>query len=121
MAPHSLARLLGASCRVHDVRVGEVVAVLLDADGTRAIGLGIESPGGVRRFLPWVAVEYGEDGVRTRSAFLLVDDGGSYVRHGARAVDDAAELAELYAGSDGTLVRLGKKVSIEQATGTHIR
>ncbi len=117
MEPPSLAELIGAPCRVHGVRVGDVVAVLVDADVGRAIGLDVRAPDGAHRFLPWVAVERGEDGVRARSAYLLVDAGDSYVRLGARALHAAEDLAELGAEQDGTLYRIGAPVSIGDSAG----
>lgn len=99
----SLAQLIGARCVIHDVAVGEVVAVLVDADCSRAIGLDVRLPDGAHRFLPWVAVEFDDRHVRSHSAFLLVDVGDSYVRLGARALHDVDELARLRAEPDGTL------------------
>lgn len=117
MAPRPLTELLGAVCRVRDVRVGEVVAVVLDASGERVIGLGIRSAGDVQRFLPWVACEFDERGVSVRSAFLLVDDGASYARVGARKISEAEELADLRFDVSGRLLRVEEAVSTQDVVG----
>lgn len=73
--------------------------------------------------MPWVAVEPAEDGVRARSAFLLVDVGDSYVCLGARALHDVSELAELRAEADGTLFRVDETAAVAsgEPAGTYVR
>lgn len=116
----SRAELLGAPCRVRGVLVGEVTAVIVDAEVTRAIGLDIRSPDDVHRFLPWVAAEVDGDGVDVSSAFLLVDAGDSYTRRGARAIVDASKLADLRVEADGRITD-GVAVSIGARAGTSSR
>ena len=103
------------------MRVGEVASVMVDAAFTRVIGLDVLGPGGIHRFLPWVAADVVDDGVSVRSSFLLVDDGDSYVRHGARQLADAAELGDLRADRGGWLVPAMRPVSALRATGTSAR
>jgi hypothetical protein len=113
--------LLGAPCRVRDVRVGEVASVFVDAGYERVIGLGILGIGGVRRFLPWVTADVGDDGVSIRSSFLLVDDGDTYMRLGAHQIDNADELAELRVEHSGWLAHDEEdSVSTLPATGTSL-
>jgi len=113
----ALAELLGADVRIGTVRVGEVNAVFVDVGGKRAIGLGVTGPGGVRRFLPWFAARVGNGLVSVDSALLLVDDGGSYERLGARPVRHRDALAGQLASHDGT-IRPDAPVSPPLATGS---
>lgn len=116
----SLAELLGASVRVGTIRVGEVGGVFVDRGGLRAIGLEVLGAGGVRRFLPWVAARARGDLVVVDSALVLVDDGASYERLGARAIRDPAALEGVRAKPDGELV-LGEPVSAVLETGMEAR
>ena len=101
--PGSLADLLGAAVQVRTVRVGEVVGVFLDRTGRRAIGLELSS-GGLRRFLPWVAARVEGGVVVVESSLVIVDDGESYERLGARRIRDAASLRALCALAGGEIV-----------------
>ena len=121
MSGRTLAGLYGTPCRVHDVRVGEVVGAYVDGDGERVLGLQVRSAGGVRRFLPWVATEFDDRGVSIRSAFLLVDDGESYGRLGAHVISDPSELAELHVDAAGRVRRVDGVVSAGAVVGTPLR
>ena len=99
----SLAELLGAVVLVGTIRVGEVQGIFVDETGSSAIGLEVAGTGGIRRFLPWVAATRHEGGVSIASALLLVDDGASYERLGARTVRDAEALNVLRASPEGAL------------------
>jgi hypothetical protein len=117
----SLAGLLGARCRVRDVLVGEVSGVYVDAAGARVIGLDVRSAGDVHRFLPWVAFELDGDGVSVGSVFLLVDDGESYARLGARAITDAQELERLRVDGSGNVLDGQEPVSTGDISGIRSR
>jgi hypothetical protein len=115
-----LAPLLGAPCRVRDVRVGHIAGIYVDADHGRVIGLDVTCPEQTRRFLPWLAVEVDGGHVRADSALLLVDAGESYERLGARVIRDPAELAHDTVSRDGRLC--GRRVvSTSRGAGTHAR
>lgn len=115
-SPDSLADLLGAAVRVGPVRVGEVVGVFVNRDGRRAIGLEVSSAGGVRRFLPWVAARRDGGFVEVESALVIVDDGGSYERLGARSLRDPEALMAMRALPDGEIVT-PEPVSTERLVG----
>ena len=115
--PDTMAVLLGAAVRVGSVRLGEVVGVFLDEARARAIGFEVAGAGGVHRFLPWVAVQFGIDGVNVESALLLVDDGAAYERLGARPVRDESSLRGLRAGPDGLVEPRRRLVSPGPETG----
>jgi hypothetical protein len=120
--PRRLVELLGAPCRVRDVRVGEVTGVVVDGAGGRVVGLDIGSAGGVHRFLPWVACEVDCEGrVDVRSAFLLVDDTQSYRRLGARDIVDAEVLARLRVDASGRVSRGEDAVSTDGVLGIRQR
>jgi hypothetical protein len=121
VALRPLAGLLGVPCRIRDVRVGEIAGVYLDGAGERVIGLDVRSPGGVHRFVPWVAAELHDDEVSVRSAFLLVDDAASYSRLRAFEVSDADELAHLRVDAAGRVVRDGETVSTDDVVGIRQR
>ena len=114
--PGSLAELIGAAVRVGTVRIGEVVGVYVDRSDRRAIGLEISSAGGNRRFLPWFAGRLEGRSVRVESALVIVDDGGSYERLGARSIRDPAALAGMQALPDGEIVT-GPRVSAAPGAG----
>lgn len=113
----SLAGLVGATCSVRGVRVGDVTGVVVDPDFIRVLGLDVHSVDGRRRFLPWVAAEQGPYGVDVDSAYLLVDAGDSYTRRGARCIREAAELSSRCADLHGRIARR-KVVSIGLRAGT---
>jgi hypothetical protein len=114
--PDSLADLLGAVVRVGTVRVGEVVGVYVDRGGGRAIGLEVSGAGGIRRFLPWFAVRQEGRIVVVESALVIVDDGASYERLGARSIRDPVTLLTMQALPDGEIVT-APSVSITPAAG----
>ena len=112
----SLAELLGTPCRVRGLLIGEVTAVIVDADLTRVLGLDVRSKDGRRLFLPWVAVDRDGNGLDISSAFLLVDAGDTYTRRGARGISDLAELGPLRADEGGCIAK-GVVVSIGSRAG----
>jgi hypothetical protein len=101
---------------VRGVRIGEVTAVIVDADGVHALGLDVRATDRRHLFLPWVAVELDGDDVDIRSAFLLVDAGDSYTRRVARRVSDPNELALLRRDGEGRIAN-GVVVSIGSRAG----
>lgn len=78
--------------------------MFLDRAGRRAIGLEVSSADRIRRFVPWVAVRSDGRIVAVESALVIVDDGESYERLGARSIRDRAALLALRALPDGQIV-----------------
>ncbi|HXG76164.1 MAG TPA: hypothetical protein VNJ53_06310 [Gaiellaceae bacterium] len=111
-----LADLLGTPVRVRDLRVGEVGGVLLDETASTVIGLEVACTDGTARVLPWAVASFEEGCVRAPSALVLVDAGDGYLRLGAVALHERAELAPLVVAPDGRL--LGAPVSPALSAGT---
>jgi hypothetical protein len=101
--PTRLAELLAAPVLVGTIRVGEVAGIFVAGDSRRAIGLEVETAGGLRRFLPWVGASIEADAVRTPSSLLLVDDVSAYERCGAVALRDRVALDGLGLADEGPL------------------
>ena len=119
--PGSLADLLGTTVRVGTVRVGEVAGAFVDRHGRRVIGLEVSGPGGVRRFLPWFAASLLERDIQVSSALLIVDDGASYERIGARALRDPLTLAGMRVSADGAIEGAPETVSGAPLAGIRSR
>lgn len=100
-----LSELLGLPVRIGSLRVGEVTGVFVDQSAPRAIGLEVVGARGTYHFLPWVAATFAAAAVFLDSALLLVDDGPSYERLGAKSMRDPIDLSGLRAIPDGTVVR----------------
>lgn len=120
MSTGSLAGLLGAAVRVGTIRVGEVAGVFVDREELRAIGLEVSTPGGARRFVPWVAARQVNGAIRVDSSLLIVDDSASYERLGARVMRDVVSLGRLRAETGGTLESVDA-VSTVAVLGTNER
>lgn len=65
--------LLQRSVRLHGVRVGHVVDVILEATGEQAMGLEVRCLDGRHRFLPMAAASPVGDDVVIDSPFALLD------------------------------------------------
>ena len=100
-----LSELLGLPVRIGSLRAGEVTGVFVDQRAHRAIGLEVVGPRGTYHFLPWVAATFGGAAVFLDSSLLLVDDGSSYERLGAKSMRDPIDLSALRAIPDGTVGR----------------
>ena len=103
MSTGSLAGLLGIPMRVGTIRVGEVVGVFVDQTARRAIGLEVSTLGGEHRFVPWIVARHANGSVSVDSSLVIVDDGASYERLGARVIRDVASLGGVRATEDGVL------------------
>jgi hypothetical protein len=116
-----LGDVLGVAVRTHDLRLGTVTGVVCDTRWERLLGLEATGRDGVRRFLPWVAVELHEGTVAVGSPFVLVDTGelDAYVRLGAVVVRDRLQLAELGVGPGGEIThdKGARGVSLEVGSG----
>lgn len=115
-APGSLGDLIGAPVIAGTVRVGDVIGVYVDRAGGRAIGLEASSPGGSRRFLPWVAARFEGGVVLVGSPLVVLDDDGSYERRGAEVVRDRSVLATMSVLPGGEIVP-AEPVSVRAASG----
>ena len=100
-----LQDVLGTAVRAHDLRRGTVTGVVFDAGRERVLGLEATGRDGVRRFLPWVAVELAGDGTAIGSPLVLVDTGelDGYARLGAVVVRDPLQLAGVGVGREGAI------------------
>ena len=116
----ALADTLGASVRVGEVRVGNIVGIYLDGGRARAIGLEVASAGGIRRFLPWAVASFENGDVRASSALHLLDTRDGYERHGAVALHDRKSVAGLSANADGRVLADSGAVSADLAVGTSL-
>jgi hypothetical protein len=114
--------ILGAAVRAHDLRLGTVTGAVFDARWERLLGLEATGRDGVRRFLPWVAVELHDRAVAVGSPLVLVDTGelDGYVRLGAMVVRDPLQLAGLGVGSGGEITRAGSLGGVSQEVGSGI-
>jgi PRC-barrel domain len=68
-----MEELLQRTVRLHGVRVGHVVDVILDTD-RKAIGLEVRCEDGKHRFLPLAAATGVEDEIVIDSPFALLDE-----------------------------------------------
>jgi hypothetical protein len=117
-----LEDLLGVPVRAHELRLATVTGVVFDARWERLLGLEATGRDGVRRFLPWVAVELHDGIVAVGSPFVLVDTGelDGYVRLGAMVVRDPLQLAGLGVGSGGEITRADRLAGVSQEVGSGI-
>lgn len=101
-----LEDVLGRAVRAHDLRLGTVTGVVFDAGRERVLGLEVAGRDGVRRFLPWVAVELVGNATAIASPLVLVDTGelDGYARLGAVVVQDPLQLAGVGVARDGAIM-----------------
>jgi len=78
----SAAELLGLPVRLHEVRLGRVVDLVLDPAARRVLGFVVERGDETPRFLPFAASQPGESQIDVASALMLLDDVGFYHEHG---------------------------------------
>jgi len=121
----SLPRLedvLGAAVRAYDLRLGTVTGAVFDARWERLLGLEVTGRDGVRRFLPWVAVELHDRLVAVGSPFVLVDTGelDGYVLLGAMVVRDPMQLKGLGVGAEGEITRGERLGGVSHEVGSGI-
>lgn len=68
-----MEKLLQRPVRLHGVRIGHVVDVILDANAERPLGLEVRCLDGRHRFLPMAASSSSGDEVVIDSPFALLD------------------------------------------------
>ena len=111
--------ILGLPVRLHGVRLGRPVDLVLEPATLRAVGLHVHCGDAVDRFVPLPAVRITGREIAVRSALMLMDEGnlafyrsrgrtfralrGAPVVRGRRTLGD---LADLVLAADGTVVDL---------------
>jgi hypothetical protein len=78
----SAGMLLGLRVRLHGIRLGRPVDLLVDPDGWRALGFVVGSADGTTRFLPYAAAQPSNEEIAVGSALMLLDDTGFYRKRG---------------------------------------
>ena len=120
MGSFSAAELAGLSVRLHEVRLGRVVDLVLDPTARRVLGFVVDCGDETTRFLPFAASQPAENQIAVASALMLLDDVGFYRKHGVlfRALAGAEiERAGVLAGTlvDMLVDRGGDIVELELA------
>lgn len=110
MGSRSAIELLQLPVRLHGIRLGQPVDLLLDASTWRALGLVVLCGDETERFLAFAAAEPGEEEIVVGSALLLLEDVAFYRTRG-RSLRDLLGVA---AADDGR--RLGTVVDVLLAT-----
>jgi len=103
MGSRSATELLQLSVRLHGIRLGQPVDVLLDSAEWRALGFVVLCCDGSLSFLAFAAVTPRDDALELASAFLLLEDLGFYRERsrslrallGGSVVNGGSELGEL--------------------------
>ena len=78
MGSRSSTELLQLSVRLHGIRLGQPVDLLLDRAGRRAVGLVVRCGDETERFLAYAAAEPGAEEIAVESALLLLEDVAFY-------------------------------------------
>jgi hypothetical protein len=113
------SELLRLPVRLHGLKLGSPIELLLDAGATRAIGLELVCGDGAHRFLPFAAARLGEDELTLTSALMLLEErdvgfyranavplGGLRGRPVERDGAPLGTLADLELAADGSVVAL---------------
>jgi hypothetical protein len=91
MGSRSATELLQLPVRLHGIRLGRPVDLLLDAEEWRALGFVVLCGDESRRFLAFAAADVEEAAIHVRSALLLLEDVDFYL-------DRSRSLRELLGG-----------------------
>lgn len=87
------------------IRLGEVEAVLVDAEEPRILGFDVLCGDGANRFLPFGAARPRDGLVQTDSSLMLLDAVElEFYRRRGRSLAAVPELADAVADAQGTLV-----------------
>lgn len=117
MGSRSATELLQLPVRLHGIRLGQPIDLLLDEAAWRALGIVVLCGDDTERFLAYAAAEPGGEEVGVGSALLLLEDVGFYrtrgrsLRHllGAAATEDGrlvGEVRDVLLAPDGTVEAL---------------
>ena len=104
MEGRTASSLLRLPVSVRGIRLGEVVAVLVDREADRIIGLDVRCGDGVNRFLPFSTARENGAGIEIGSAPTLLDPPElAFYRSRSRSLAGASELAGARIGKHGVL------------------
>lgn len=111
MGPRSAIELLQLPVRLHGIRLGRPVDLLLDPIEWRALGFVVLCGDESSRFLAFAAADVRADAIDVSSAFLLLEDVEFY-RARSRSLRDLLreELRDLLLTPDGSVNEL---ISVE--------
>ena len=104
MGSRSATELLQLPVRLHGIRLGRPVDLLLDPVELRALGFVVLCGDGSTRFLVFAAADVRLDAIAVSSALLLLEDVGFY-RDRSRSLRDllrGGELLDLLVAPDGS-------------------
>jgi hypothetical protein len=102
--------LLGLPVRLHGIRLGHPVDVLLDRADWRALGFAVRCGDDANRFLAWATVTVGDDELMVASAFMLLEDIDFYrsrsrsLRSLRGAETPFGPVGDLLLAEDGTVI-----------------
>lgn len=107
MGPRSATELLQLPVRLHGIRLGRPVDLLLDPVEWRALGFVVLCGDESVRFLPFPAADLQEDAIHVQSALLLLEDVEFY-RQRSRSLRGLlrSELRDLSVTPDGVVLSL---------------
>jgi hypothetical protein len=107
MGSRSAIELLQLPVRLHGIRLGRPVDLLLDPDEWRALGLVVRCGDESSRFLVLAAADIREDAIEVSSALLLLEDVEFY-RDRSRSLRGVlgSELRDLLVLPDGSVEAL---------------
>ena len=107
MGSRPATELLQLPVRLHGIRLGQPVDLLLDPVEWRALGFVVHCGDEGSRFLVFAAADLLEDAIDVSSVLLLLEDVGFY-RDRSRSLRDLLgdELRDLLVGPDGSIEAL---------------
>jgi hypothetical protein len=133
MGSRSATELLRLPVRLHGIRLGRPVDLLLDAEDWRALGFVVLCGDEARRFLVFAGADLQEDAIAVPSALLLLEDVefyrdrsrslrgllGGTVRNGPRELGELRDLIlALDGGVEALVVERDERVREIAPTGT---
>lgn len=107
MGSRSATELLQLPVRLHGIRLGQPVDLLLDSAEWRALGFVVLCGDASSRFLVFATADLREDAIEVSSALMLLEDVGFY-RDRSRSLRDLLgdELRDLLVRPDGSVEAL---------------
>lgn len=117
MGSFSLEALLRLPVRLHGIRLGHPVDVLVDTEARRAVGFVVRCGDESLRFLPFAAAQPGTEEIAIGSALMLLEDVTFYSDRSAslralrggrvrRDGEPAGELVDLCVARDGAVTQV---------------
>jgi hypothetical protein len=106
MGSRSVNELLQLPVRLHGIRLGRPVDLLLDASEWRALGFVVLCGDGSLRFLVFAAADLREDAIEVVSAFLLLEDLEFYRERSRSLRGLPGEVSDVLLRSDGIVEAL---------------